>query len=119
MNRNTAKLWWADGYKNWDDSQFKHRLGVSREMLELMLKRLEIYIVKEPTNMVPFSIESHRELGITLYRWAHGCTFSTVADLFGVLISLAEQVFASVSKDLIRNLFTEFVKMLRKNGDKK
>ena len=61
--------------------------------------------------MVSFPIEPHRQLGITLYRCAHGCTFSTVADLFGVSTSLAEQVFASVSRELIRNIFTEFVKM--------
>ena len=61
--------------------------------------------------MVPFPIEPHRQVGITLYRCAHGCTFSTVADIFGVSMSLAEQVLASVSRELIRNLFTEFVKM--------
>ena len=66
-----------------------------------MLQRIEIYIVEELTNMVPFSIEPHRQLGITLYRCAHGCTVSTVADLFGVSMSLAEQVFASVLRELI------------------
>ena len=76
-----------------------------------MLQRIEIYIVKAPTNMVLFPIEPHRQLGITLYRCADGCTFSVVADLFEVSMSLAEQVFASVSRGLIRNLFTEFVKM--------
>ena len=111
VNQNTAKLWWTSGYKNCDDSQFNHRLRVSRETFELMIQTIEIYIVKEPTNMVPFPIEPHRQLGITLYRCAHGCTFSTVVDLFGVSMSLAEQVFASVSRELIRNLFTEFVKM--------
>ena len=80
MNRNAAKLWWTNGYKNWDDSQFKHRVRVSRETFELMLQRIEIYIVKEPTNMVHFPIEPHRQLGITLYRCAHEYTFSTVAD---------------------------------------
>ena len=100
MNRNTAKLWWTNGYKNWDDSQFKHRLRVSRETFELMLQKIEIYIVKEPTNMVPFPI-----VLLTLYQCAHGCTFSTVADLFGVSMSLAEQVFASVSREFMRNLF--------------
>ena len=80
-------------------------------MFELMIQIIEIYIVKEPTSMVPFPIEPHRQLGITLYRCAHMCIFSAVADLFGVSMSLAEQVFASVLRELIRNLFTEFVKM--------
>ena len=38
-----------------------------RETLELMLQRIEIYTVKGPTNMVPFPIEPHGQLGITLY----------------------------------------------------
>ena len=70
VNRNAAKLWWKNGYKSSDDSQFKHRLRISRETFELMLQRIEICIVKEQTNMVPFPIELHRQLGITLYRCA-------------------------------------------------
>ena len=61
--------------------------------------------------MVPFPIEPHFQLGITLYRCTHGCKFSAVVDLFGVPINLAEQVFASISRELIRNLFMEFLKM--------
>ena len=61
--------------------------------------------------MVPFPIEPHFQLGITLYRCTHGCKFSAVVDLFGVPINLAEQVFASISRELIRNLFVEFLKM--------
>ena len=74
VNRNAAKLWWTNGYKNWDDSQFKHHLRVSRETFELILQRIEIYIVKEPTNMVPFPIEPHRQLGhnfIPMCSWVH------------------------------------------------
>ena len=60
-------MWWTNGYKNWDDSQLKHRLRVRRETLELMLQRIEIYIVKGPRNIVPFPIEPHGQLGINLY----------------------------------------------------
>ena len=111
MSRNAAKLWERNDYKNWDDSQFKHRLRVSRETFELMLQKIEIDFVKEPTNMVPLLIEPYRQLCITLYQCAHGCTFSRVADLFGVSMSLAEQVFATFLRELIRNFFTEFVKL--------
>ena len=75
VNRNASKLWWTNGYKNWDDSQFKHRLRVSRETFELMLQRIEIYTVKEPTNMVAFPIEPHRQLGIILYNVLMGAHF--------------------------------------------
>ena len=56
---------------------------------------MELFIAKQPTNMVFFPIEPHLKLAITWYRCAHGFIFSTVADLYGVSISLPEKAFAS------------------------
>ena len=74
VNRNAAKLWRTNGYKNWGDSQFKHCLKVSRETLERMLQRIEIYIVKGPTNMVPFPNWTSRSAWynfIPMCSWVH------------------------------------------------
>ena len=121
VNRNASNLWWTNGYKNWDDSQLKHRLRVSRETFELMLQRIGIYVVKEPTNMVLFPTEPHRQLGITLYRCAHGCTFSTVTDLFS---SVNVTCWASICVRFERAHPKSFYGIRknaqhRKNGDKK
>ena len=45
----------------------------------------------------------------TLYRLAHGCSFSTVADLFGVSISIAAQTFNKVTRVLVAQLYDTFV----------
>ena len=50
-----------------------------------------------------------QQLGLTLYRLAHGCSFSTVADLFGVSISLAGQTFNKVFRVLVAQMYDIFV----------
>ena len=50
----------------------------------------------------------------TLYRLAHECSFSTVADLFGVSISIAGQTFDKVTRVLVARLYDTFV-VLPKN----
>ena len=54
-------------------------------------------IKKSPTNCVANPIEPHRQLGLTIYRLAHDCTFNMLADLFGVSIVLAENTFNFIS----------------------
>ena len=76
----------------------------------IIFQRIEKFIVKKPTNMVSFSIESRRWVAITLYQCPHGCTFSAVPDI-SVSIAFTVRVFASVWKELIRNVFTDYVKM--------
>ena len=61
--------------------------------------------------MIPFPIEAHRQLGLTLYRLAHGVSYSTLADLFGVSMSLAERTFNQVVKIFSRELYDVYVKL--------
>ena len=49
-----------------------------------------------------------------MYRLEHGCSFSTVADLFGVSISLAGQTFIKVTRVLVARMYDTFV-VLPKN----
>ena len=55
-------------------------------------------IIKEVTNMVPEPIEDHRQLALTIYRMAHGCSFNVLKDIFGVSKSLATKMFNKVIK---------------------
>ena len=71
-------------------------------------------IKKQPTNLKPFPTTLEQQLGLTLYRLAHGCSFSTVADLFGVSISLAGQTFNKVTRVLVARMYDTFV-VLPKN----
>ena len=74
-----------DGGKiNWEEYEFKQRLRVTRETFNIILDHIREDIKKQPTNLEPFLTTPKQQLGLTLYRLAHGCSFSTVADLFGV-----------------------------------
>ena len=61
--------------------------------------------------MVPQQIETHRNLGLTLYRLAHGCSFKVIQVIFGVSKSLATSTFNNVTKVLVSTLFNKFVKL--------
>ena len=107
------KRWWSDGYANWDDAAFKKRLRISRRNFQMLLYGIAPIITKTPTNAVPNPIEAHRQLGLAIYRLAHGCTFTTLSDLFGVSISVAEATFNVVIRELIKTFYDRFVRMPR------
>ena len=54
---------------------------------------------------------SEHQLVITLYRLAHGYSFSIVGDLFGVSESLADKTFNHVVLLLVARLYDVFVKL--------
>ena len=72
---------------------------------------MEASIVKTPTNLVSEPIEPNRQLGLTVYKLAHGCTFTVIGDVFGISEFLATQTFNHVVRELVGNLFDEYVKM--------
>ena len=109
LNRADRKYWWTQGYENWNNEQFKLRLRVTREIFGLILNTVSPYINKQPMNFVPNPIEEHRQKVLTLYRLAHSISFSTLSDLFGVSISLAERVFNVVIQEMVRPMYDTYV----------
>ena len=79
INRAQQKELWSSGYVagNWDENGFKARLRVTKDTFEFILKEISPLIQKVPTNFQPYPIERHRQLGLTLYRLAHGCELSS------------------------------------------
>ena len=108
-DRTELKNFWSHGYANWSDDEFKERLRIGRESFEFILDRIQHLIEKTPTKMVPNPIESHRQLALTIYRIAHGCSFKVLKDLFGVSQSLATETFNQVMRVMIVTLYEEFV----------
>ena len=104
-----SNLWWRNGYQNWDDEAFKERLRINRATFQFILDEIEEQLVKEPTLFKPEPIPPDTQLAITLYRLAHGCTYSTVGDLFGVAESTASVIFNQVCKILVSTLHDRFV----------
>ena len=111
QNRNAGKLWWRNVYFNWDNEQLKSKFRLTKDNFNIILNRIEASIVKTPTNLVPEYTELNRQLGLTIYKLAHGCTFTVICNVFGISESLATQTFNHVVRELVVNLFDEYVKM--------
>ena len=102
------KKWWEDGLQNWSESQFKKRLRVNRDTFHFILGEIEDLITKETTRFKkPTSPEC--QLALTLYRMAHGISFSTVGDLFGVAAPTACQIFSTVTSAIVTRLYDRSV----------
>ena len=74
---------------------------MTRDTFEYILNELSPLITKVPTNLQPNPIEPHRQLGLTLYRLAHGCDFQVIEDVFGVSKALGAQTFNKVIRVMI------------------
>lgn len=63
--------------------------------------------------MKPHPTAPVTQLAMCLYRLAHGCTFLTVRDLFGVAAPTAYCIFQDVCKALVKNLHERIVLLPR------
>ena len=52
-----------------------------------------------------------------MYRLAHGCSYSTVGDLFGVASSRACQIFSEVIRVIVQVFYDEYVTLPTTEGD--
>ena len=84
--------WWRNGCKNWTDKQFKKRFRVNQNTFHYLLQNIEESIKRETTRFKE-PVAPEIQLALTLYRLAHGCSFATVADLFGIGVSTACKTF--------------------------
>lgn len=105
--------WWTNGYQYWDHQSFKKRFRVSRNTFQYILEEIEDLLQKEATRMVPHPTTPAAQLALCLYRLAHGCTFLTVGDLFGVAESTANCIFHDVCKAIVECLYDKFVYLPR------
>ena len=111
VNRNVGKAWWRNVYFNWDNEQFESKFRLTKDNFNIILNRIEASIVKTSTNLVPEPIEPIRQLGLTIFKLAYVCTFMVIGDIFGISESLATQTINHVVRELVVNLFDEYVKM--------
>ena len=72
---------------------------------------------KMPTPMKPNPTTPYTQLAICLYRLAHGCTFLTVEDLFGVAESTAHVIFLDVCKAIVAHLYDRLVYLPRNESE--
>ena len=89
VNTNVGKLWKRNVNFCWDNGQIKSKFRLTKDNFNIILSRIEASIVK--TNFVPEPIEPNRQLGLTIYKLAHSCTFTVIGNVFGISNSLASQ----------------------------
>ena len=106
--RDTGKLWWEDGYNHKKDEDFKSKIRINRETFNFVLNEIHDDIDMSPTNLEPFPTPPDRQLAITLYRFATGCTYSSLSDLFDVSVSAANKFFNKVYRVLVAKLYDRF-----------
>ena len=108
-NEERVSNWWDQGYLNWGDKCFKKHFRITRNSFELILQRIDPHIRKTPTNLCPHRTSSATQLGLTLYRLAHGTSHLSTGALFGVSEELACFFFNQVCKVLVAQMYDEFV----------
>ena len=113
VNRNVGKLWVRKVYFSWDSEQFKSKFRLTKDNLSIILNKIEAWIIKTPTNLVPEPIEPNRQLGLTFYKLAHGCTFKVIGGVFGISESLTTQTFLKLVRITLQtsNLASRFTRV--------
>ena len=107
--RDTKKLWWEDVYNHKKDEGFKRKIRINRETFNFVLNEIHDDTVMSPTNLKPFLTSPDRQLAMNLYRFATGCTYSTLPDLFRVSASAANKFLNKVCRVLVTKLYDRFV----------
>ena len=83
-------------YNHWNDEDVKSKIRINRETFNFVFNENHNDIVMSPTNLNPFQTPPYWQLSMILYRFATGCTYSTLPDLFDVSISAANKYFKVV-----------------------
>lgn len=109
--------WWRSGYQNWSGSAFKKRFRITRDTFTYLLGEITHLIEKEPTRFNQEPTTPEKQLAICLYRLAHGCSLTTVGDLFGVAESTASVIFSEVCCALIVTLYDRYVCLPKNNQE--
>lgn len=63
---------------NWSDNQSSEVFNICRETFNFVLNIIQPFIIKLPTNSVPNPIDTEKQLGLTFYCLAHGCSIIVI-----------------------------------------
>ena len=110
-DRQCDRSWFKDGYPVWNDELFKKHFRLKRETFEFILTEIHDEIFKEPTRFKPEPTSPDCQLAITLYRLAHGCTFTVLEDLFGESLENCCVIFNKVCRVLVSKMYGQYVKL--------
>ena len=95
---------WERGYSDFSNKKFKQSLQITRESFELILEEISMDLNKALTPVKPNPIPLEIQLTLILYFFAHGCSLSTLEDVFGYSNSTKYQTFNHVCRILVQRL---------------
>ena len=111
VDREQGKVWWRNVKANWSDNKISEVFRICREVFNFILNIIQSFITKVPTNLVLNPIDPEKQLALTLYRLAHGCSCIVISNLFGISKSLAVQTFNKVMRELVMNMYNDDIKL--------
>ena len=88
QDRNVRKEQWTELYNEKSEDEFSEKMQINRTTFNLLLNTLWDGLVLTPTNFVPEPTSPDRQLAASLYRLAHGVTYTVLEDVFGILKEL-------------------------------
>ena len=91
------------------DKQFKTSFRMTRKSFFSLPSLLQPYIEKQTTHLRP-TIESDSRLAIFLYHIAHGASYTVLMDKFGVGKSTVSGIIGDVSRAIVENLSTRYIR---------
>ena len=86
-------------------------MQINRTIFNFILDGIYEDIILTPTNLKPNPTSPDRQLALTIYRLATGCTYSTLSDLFGVSVSAASKFFNKICRLMVVSLYNGYVRL--------
>ena len=114
-DRNARKILWEELYHQKTDEEFStnfvEKMRVSRNTFNIILRDLWDKLILQPTNFKPEPTSPDRQLALTLYRLAHGVTYTVLDDVFGVSKESSCTFFNKVIRLLVAYFYDDYVKL--------
>ena len=115
--REVEKLWWSEVYQNYTEEEFKGEMRLNRATFNFILGEVHEKLLLKPTNMKPYPTSPDRQLGLTIYRLATGCSCKTLSALFGLSIPSVDEFFNKVCRVLVSKLYDQYVFLPRNDAE--
>ena len=110
-DRKFRKEQWTDLHRQKSDEEFSEKTRINRTTFNLLLNTLWDGLVLTPTNFVPEPTSPDRQLAASLYRLAHGVTYTVLEDVLGISKESGCVFFNKVIRLIVAYFYDEYVKL--------
>ena len=110
-DQNIRKEQWTDLCNRKSDEEFSEKMRINRTMVNVLLNALWDVLVLTPTNFVLEPTSPDRQLTASLYRLAHGVTYTVLEDVFGILKESGCVFFSKVIRVIVAYFYDKYAKL--------